>query len=152
MSRLSAICPGPNGWISEAQAALDELATARTLAEVEVRFGSARRLTELVLGFPVSGGHATRRAIRAVGRLLCHRLGPSIAVEALTWAASLSNADDTPTTEALLELAYESPGTYHASRLDNPPACVEVIRSVNRHSRRKQMLFELWTHTTRGSL
>ena len=64
LSQLFAICPGPNGWISGAQAALDELATTRTLGEVEVCFGSARRLSELVLGFPVSGGHATRRAIR----------------------------------------------------------------------------------------
>ncbi len=126
---------------------MDELSGARSLAEVEVRFGSARQLTELVLGFPVSGGHATRRAIRAVGRLLQHRLGPSIAAEALTWSASVAVAVDSSVIETFLEFAVEAPGTYRPWPLGKRPVVIEAVQSLSNPSSRRRMVCELWTHT-----
>ena len=146
-SQVTAISPGPHGWIPRAQVALDELSGVRTVAEVEVRFGSARQLTEEVLGFPVSGGHATRRAIRAVGRLIQHRLGPSLTAEALTWSASLASDLDSSTIEAFLEFTAESPGVYRPWRLGNPPDVIEPIRAFASPSSRRGKLCELWTHT-----
>ena len=146
-SQLTVITPGPDGWVPQAQAVLDELAAARTLSEVEDQFGLARRLTELVLGYPVSGGHATRRAIRAVGRLLCHRLGPSVAAEALTWAGSLPGEVGTTTIETLLEFVEEAPGAYRPWRLDAVPVPFDRAQEVLRDRPGAQALCELWSHT-----
>ena len=116
-SQFTDISPGPHGWVPQAQSALDELSAVRTLAEAEARFGSARRLSELVLGFPVSGGHATRRVIRAVGQLLRHPLGPAIAAEALSWAASIADAVD-----ASQRWARTAPGGWTIGRLPSVPS------------------------------
>ena len=146
-SQLTSISPGPNGWIDGARRALDDLSATRTLPEVEARFGSARRLAELVLGFPISGGHATRRAIRAVGGLLHHRLGPAIAAEALTWSASLAGAVDTATIEAFLEFTVGSIGTYRPWPLDSGPVLLEGVQSFSRSAIRAQALCDLWSRS-----
>lgn len=146
-SQFTDISPGPHGWVPQAQSALDELSAVRTLAEAEARFGSARRLSELVLGFPVSGGHATRRVIRAVGQLLRHPLGPAIAAEALSWAASIADAVDASTIENFLELTVTALGTYRPWRLDDRPAALGTVASLSRAAPKRLMLFELWTHS-----
>ena len=138
------ISPGPGGWILNAQQALDDLATPSTLSEVEDHFGTARRVTESVLGYPVSGGHATRRAIRAVGRLLTHRLGPALCAEALTWAASVARTVETSTLETLLELAGDAQGAYRPWRLEYPPPALEAIATLPRAASRRQALLDLW--------
>ncbi len=145
-SPLTGITPGPDGWIPEARRALDDLAVARTLPEVEVRFGTARRLAEQVLGFPVSGGHATRRVIRAVGALLGHRLGPAVAAEALTWSASLTGAVDTATVETFLEFALEAPGTYRPWSLGNQSVLDQTL-GPDRNPWTAQTLCDLWTRS-----
>ena len=141
------IAPGPGGWILGAQRTLDDLATASTLSEVEERFGTARRVTESVLGYPVSGGHATRRAIRAVGRLLTHRLGPALCVEALSWAASVAGTVETSTLEILLELAGDALGAYRPWRLEYPPAALEAVAALPSAASRRQGLLDLWRHS-----
>jgi len=146
-TQFTLITPGPDGWVPQAQAALDELAATRTMLEVEDQFGSARRLTELVLGFPVSGGHATRRAIRAVGRLLCHRLGPSVAAEALTWAGSLPRAVGTSTIETFLEFAEAAPGAYRPWRLDAVPLPLDRVQEIAHNRPEAQALCELWSQS-----
>ena len=138
------ISPGPGGWILKAQQALDDLATASTLSEVEDRLRTARRVTESVLGYPVSGGHATRRAIRAVGRLLTHRLGPALCAEALTWAASAARTVETSTLETLLELAGDAQGAYRPWRLEYPPAALEAVATLPSAASRRQALLNLW--------
>lgn len=138
------IAPGPGGWVLYAQQALDDLAIASTLSEVEDRFGTARRVTESVLGYPVSGGHATRRAIRAVGRLLVHRLGPALCAEALTWAASVARTVETSTLETLLELAGDGLGAYRPWRLDCPPAALDAVATLPSTASRRQALLDLW--------
>jgi hypothetical protein len=146
MSDLTLISPGPHGWIRGAQAALDDLSTAGDVADVEVRFGTARHLTERVLGFPVSGGHATRRTIRAVGRLLRHRLGPAVAAEALTWSASVAGSLDTSAIEVFLELAAEAPGTYRPWPLGDS-ALFEAIQLAPNPTSRKHPICDLWLAT-----
>jgi hypothetical protein len=138
------IAPGPGGWILNAQQALDDLSTASTLSEVEDRFGTARRVTESVLGYPVSGGHATRRAIRAVGRLLTHPLGPALCAEALAWAASVARTVETSTLETLLELAGDALGAYRPWRLEYPPAALDAIATLPSAASRRQALLDLW--------
>ncbi len=146
MSELTTISPGPYGWIRDAKAALDDLSALRDLASVEVRFATARHLTERILGFPVSGGYATRRAIRAVGRLLRHRLGPALATEALTWSASLAGTVDASIIESFLELAVESPGTYRPWRLGDP-ILLEAIQRAAKPSSRQHPVCDLWLAT-----
>ena len=138
------ITPGPGGWILNAQRALDDLAIASTLSEVEDRFGTARRVTESVLGYPVSGGHATRRAIRAVGRLLTHRLSPALCAEALTWAASVARTVDTSTIESLLELAGDAVSAYRPWRLEDPAAALDAVAALPRAASRRLMILDLW--------
>jgi hypothetical protein len=144
MSVTVSVLPGPRGWESRAQTALDQLSTASTTQEVERLFGTARHLTELVLGFPVAGGHATRAAIRAVGRLVRHELGPAVAAEALTWSASVVGLVDSPTIEAFLEVACEASGTYRPWRLDDRSTLFERLRRIDCLSTRREALFESW--------
>lgn len=144
---LASIAPGPYGWVPAAQLALDELATTSTASDVTTRFGTARRVTEAILGYPVSGGHATRRAIRATGQLLMHRVGPALAVEALTWAAELASSIETSAIEAFLELAGSSVGAYRPWPLGCGPLAFESIREMASPATRKQALFELWNRS-----
>jgi hypothetical protein len=144
MSVAVSVPPGPGGWESRAQAALDQLSTASTTQEVEGLFGTARHLTDQVLGFPVAGGHATRRAVRGVGRLVRHKLGPAVAAEALTWSASVADVIDSSTIEAFLEVAYEASGTYRPWRLDGRSMLADRLRGIDCLPSRRDVLFELW--------
>lgn len=134
----------PGGWVTQAQSALDDLAAMRTLDEVEARFGSARNLCETVLGFPISGGHATRRAIRATGLLLRHRLGPALAAEALSWAASVSTLVDAATVETLLEAASTAEATYLPLRLDERHLLEAHLGRVRLPAQRRRRALDLW--------
>lgn len=117
------------------------------MSEVEARFGTARRVTEQILGFPLSGGHATRRAVRSVGRLLTHRLGPALAAEALTWSATLGPAVETSTIEDFLEVAVHARGAHRPWRLDHAPAALEAVARIPRPARQRRTLGALWQHT-----
>jgi hypothetical protein len=144
---ITTIPPGPDGWVPRAQSALDELSATCTVSEVEARFGTARRVTEQILGFPLSGGHATRRTVRAVGRLLTHRLGPALAAEVLTWSATLGPAVETSTIEDFLEGAVHARGTHRPWRLDHAPAALEAVARIPRPARQRRTLGALWQHT-----
>ncbi len=132
------------GWVLHAQAALDELAEMSTIDEVARRFGTARRLCEVILGFPLSGGHATRRVVRCVGRLLYHRLGPAVAAEVLSWAASAAIVVDTAAIEALVESAEDAPVACRPLRLDDRWDLQDCLRRVVPMAARRRVLLAMF--------
>lgn len=136
--------PVPGMWAIRAQDALDALSTMVTAEEVTERFGSARALTEAVLGAPLAGGAATRRAVRATGRLLTHRLGPSLAADALSWAATYSSVLSPSTIELFLESAGGSEVVHRALRLEDRHPLVEELSRCRSESARRRMLLGLW--------
>lgn len=134
----------PGAWIQRAQKALDELSTMATVAQVEQRFGSVRALTETVLGYPVAGGHATRRAIRATGRALSHRLGPAVGAEALSWAASVIGIVDTSSIEELLESAAAAPAACRPLRLEDRHVLHQHLERFEHRPARRRALLSLF--------
>ena len=102
--------PLPGTWVKPAQEALDTLSTMATIEKVADEFGAARAIAVAVLGAPAAGGSATRPTIWATGHLLTHRLGPALAAEALSWAASVEPAYPLVTVRVLedTELTYIS--------------------------------------------
>jgi len=135
----------PGAWVATAQRTLDELAAMSTIDEVEHRFGTARNLAEAILGFPVSGGSASRKTVRAVGHLLQHHLGPALATEALSWAASITGAVDLSTVELFLEQAARATATHRPRRLEDRHELQAWLRSIPRPAPRRRALFDLWS-------
>jgi hypothetical protein len=106
------VCIEPGSWVVTAQAALDALGECADLAAVEQRFGSARRLAVATLGFAVSGGHATKPVIRALGRALRHPYGPRVAVAPLALCAAVYDALDDRMVVEVLDAASQVGRTY----------------------------------------
>jgi len=132
----------PGGWVRQAQAVLDDLGEMSTLDEVAGRFGTARQLSEMVLGFPVAGGHATKRVVRSVGRLLHHHLGPAVAAETLSWAASAAEVVDTAAIEGLLESAENAPVACRPLRLEDRWELQERLVRIESMAARRRALLE----------
>jgi len=137
--------PFPGAWIIGAQAALDSLSEMTTLDEVTQTFGTARALVEAILGTPVAGGAGTRRSIRATGVLLTHRLGPALAAEALSWAASVIDVVSASTIEAFLETAADSEVTRRPVRLADRHLLAHNISHSTSESVRRLALDMQWT-------
>ena len=76
-----------------------------------------------------------------------HRVGPALAVEALTWSAELASSIETSTIEAFLELAGSSVGAYRPWPLGRGPLAFESIREMPSPATRKQALFGLWNRS-----
>jgi len=134
----------PGTWVERAQSALDELGQMRTIAEVEERFGTARALAEEILGFPVAGGCATKPVVRATGRALQHRLGPAVAAEALSWAASVIGVVDTSTIEALMEAAADAQVACRPIDLADRYQLHDRLGRIRHLPSRRRKLLELW--------
>lgn len=134
----------PGGWVRHAQDVLDDLGEMSTLDEVARRFGTARQLCEEVLGFPVAGGHATKRVVRAVGRLLHHRLGPAVAAEALSWAASATEVVDTAAVEVLLESAESTPVACRPLRLEDRWELQQCLARIGPMAGRRRVLLAMF--------
>lgn len=155
MTHITDYPPIPGIWVRRAQDALDVLSTARTVGDVVATLSSARTITEEILGTPASGGAATRRSIRAVGGLVRHRLGPALAAEGLSWAASASGRVSSSTVEAFLEHIQDAPWVHQPLRLVDRyrlHAHLELCRSERE---RRRTLVRLWEApgvgvTTRG--
>ena len=94
--------PVPGGWLFHSRIGVAQLARCATLDDVRSRFGSARTLTEQLLGFPLNGGHATEPMVQLVGELLHHRLGPAVAAEALALLVEIQQMVPTNTIERIL--------------------------------------------------
>lgn len=94
--------PVAGGWLFHSRTGVGQLARCATLDDVRSRFGSARTLTEQLLGFPLNGGHATKPMVRLVGELLHHRLGPAVAAEALAFVVEIQRMVPTATIERIL--------------------------------------------------
>ena len=109
----------PGYWVDRAQHVLDVMSELRAPDEVAERFGTARAVGEAVLGLPVTGGHCTKPVVRALGRLLHHRLGPAVAAEALSWAAAVADVVDSTTIEALLTMAAGADVTLRPLQLND---------------------------------
>lgn len=139
----------PGAWLDQAQTALDALSELTTVDQVAEHFGNARRLARTVLGSPASGGHATKPAVRTLGQLLHHRLGPAVAAEALSWAAAVADVADSTTIEELLRTAGDS---YVALRpivlADRPPMIGYLHRQRTPSARRAALLDVRHTITT----
>ncbi len=133
----------PGAWVGCVQRVLDRLGELATLEEVVARFGTSRALTEAVLGHPTSGGTATRRAIRLVGQRCRHRLGPALATEALSWAASIAPEVGVPGVESFLADALHSGSTYRPLILAERDVLVAHVAGAPPH-KRTETLAELW--------
>ena len=116
-----------------------------SITEVETGFGSARTLTESVLGYPVAGGHATKRAVRSVGLLLHHRLGPAVTAEVLSWAASVVDVVDTATIEVLIESAIDAPGAWRPLRLAHRNMLTDPLERISHRPARRRALLTAWS-------
>jgi hypothetical protein len=136
--------PTPGAWVDQAQHAIDALSQMRTGAHVLDTFASTRRLAEIVLGFPVAGGHATRRAIRGLGLSLRNRLGPALAAEVLSWAASVANVVDTTAIELLLESAAGSMLTCRPRSLADRWELQDHLTAFDHMPARRRELLRLW--------
>lgn len=134
----------PGGWVTTAQTVLDDLAEMTTFEQVAARYTHPREIAVAVLGHPVAGGTATRRVIRALGRLLQHRLGPALAVEALSWAASVAEAVDPATIEQFLETAATSDTTFASLRLDDRLGLVTDLDDLGTERARRDRLTTWW--------
>ena len=134
----------PGAWRVVAQEALDDLAAAVTVDDAVDRVGTARAVTVAVLGSPAAGGHATRAAIRATGRLVTHRLGPALAAEALSWAAEFADLVDVATTEALLLHAADATATYRPLPVDGSAPLRTVLAGLPTGAKRRRMLLDVW--------
>ena len=134
----------PGSWTLVVQDALDTCARATTPADIVRDFGSARGLTEAMLGYPVSGGFATKPAIRAVGRLVTHRLGPALAAEALSWAACAAEVVDRTTIEAFLAMAADAPATYLPLRIADRSDLHGLLDTERTSKGRRELLFATW--------
>jgi hypothetical protein len=142
----------PGGWVRLAQAVLDDLGEMSTLDEVAGQFGTARQLSEMVLGFPVAGGHATKRVVRSVGRLLHHHLGPAVAAETLSWAASAAGVVDTAAIEGLLESAESAPVACRPLRLEDRWVLQERLVRIGSMAARRRALLERFGDRPEGLL
>ena len=139
--------PLPGMWATRAQDALDALSDLSTPDEVANTFGSARNVTEAILGTPIAGGAATKRAIRAVGQLLAHHLGPAIAAEALSWAAAIDDWISPSSIEIFIEYATSSASTFRPLRLSDGPqllVCIENAMTGDSETKRRQALLDYW--------
>lgn len=94
--------PVAGGWLFHSRTGVAQLARCATLDDVRTRFGSARTLTEQLLGFPLNGGHATKPMVRLIGELLHHRLGPAVAAEALAFVVEIQRMVSTDVIERIL--------------------------------------------------
>jgi hypothetical protein len=139
----------PGSWVERCQNALDRLAMCSNTDDVIEAFGSARTLTEEVLGFPLSGGAATRRAIRLVGVLVSHRLGPALAAEALSWAACTSKLLDPSTTERFLEDVAHAGSTYRPLEIADRLAICDQLTG-RPPAKRLATLLEMWWKPENG--
>lgn len=108
----------PGAWTRRAKEALDALSGCATVADVADRFGSARDVAVTLLGYPVSGGHATRPVIRRIGALLTQPAGAARTAEALTFAAAASDLVDTAGIEQLLDAALRETVAYRPTGFD----------------------------------
>jgi len=151
MTSCSTQLPVPGAWVIPAQSALDALSALRTIDDVHDCFGSARVLTETILGYPVSGGHATKPVVRAVGSLLHHRLGPSVAAEALSWAASVAEVVDTAMIEALLAAATDAHTVCRPLTLADRLDLQDRLLRIDHRPARLAELLRLW-HDTPASV
>lgn len=142
----------PGGWVRQAQAVLDDLGEMSTLDEVASQFGTARKLSEMVLGFPVAGGHATKRVVRSVGRLLHHHLGPAVATETLSWAASAAGVVDTAAIEGLLESAESAPVACRPLRLEDRWGLQEHLVRIDSMAARRRTLLKRFGDRPQGLL
>lgn len=126
----------PGGWLEVAREAIQRLGRCHTVDEVADEFGSARSLAQLLFGYPINGGHATRPMVREIGRLLHHRLGPAVATEALAVAAEVQHLIDTNTLLAILGLYCEvrsAGGTPGSDELGEVVHRVSVTPPPHRH-------------------
>ncbi len=130
----------PGSWLPQARTAVAALAECTTLAEVSEHFGSARHLAEIVLGFPINGGHATKPMVRLLGELLHHPLGPAVAAEALAFAAEVQHLVPTTTIEALLREYVTVPSARGIPGRDELDDAVESIELEPRQRRHQMTL------------
>lgn len=136
--------PLPGAWVTRAQDALDALSAMATVEEVTEGFGTARALVEAVLGTPVAGGAGTRRVVRGTGALLTHRLGPALAAEALSWAASVADIVSTTAIEEFLEVAADSEFACQPLRLDDRYLLNEHLARCRTDATRRSELGLRW--------
>lgn len=140
--------PLPGTWVRRAQDSLDALAAMVTIEEVADEFGTARTLAEAILGAPIAGGVATRRTIRATGRLLTHRLGPALAAEALSWAASVTEQVSTAAIEEFLEAAAGCEIVRRPLQLDDRHVLNEHLERCRTDPQRRAELAWWWQSRT----
>lgn len=136
--------PLPGTWVLNAQAALDDLARLGTFDEVAANYPNPRVICEAILGYPVAGGSATKRAIRAVGVLLRHPIGPAVAVEALSWAASVSEVLDSTSIETFLEQADDATVALRPLHLDERHDMVAALSGLKTPRQRRETLARWW--------
>ncbi|MCU0271469.1 MAG: hypothetical protein MUF83_22895, partial [Acidimicrobiales bacterium] len=152
MSLALAYPPLPGIWVRRAQDCLDALSAMTTVDEVVAAYGSARAIVTETLGAPIAGGAGTRRAVRATGVLLTHRLGPALAVEALSWAASAAEAVDPATIEAFLEHAASAVAVHRPLRLEDRHVLVGHLAAHPSEAARRRTLYHLWDAGTAHDL
>lgn len=136
--------PLPGTWVKPAQEALDTLSTMATIEKVADEFGAARAIAVAVLGAPAAGGSATRPTIWATGHLLTHRLGPALAAEALSWAASVAELVSASAIEEFLTAATESEIVCRPLRLDDRHVLHGHLERCRTDSERRDGLAQLW--------
>jgi hypothetical protein len=134
----------PGDWVHEAQAALDELGRMASVDEVVATFETARSVTERILGFPVGGGHASGRAVRAVDVLLHHRLAPALVAEALTFAAVVADHVETTTIETLLETAVHAELTWRPVRIADHHPLLDQLSIAHSEDERQRIVLDSW--------
>lgn len=142
--------PLPGTWVQRAQDALDALSAMTTIDEVVDVFGNARILVDAILGPPIAGGAGTRRAVRATGALLTHRLGPALAAEALSWAASAAEMVSPTGIEEFLEAAADSTVVRGPLRLDDRHVLNEHLAQGRTDAQRRRELGWWWRSRTDG--
>lgn len=136
--------PIPGAWVDRARVVLDQLAAMVSADQVIAEFGSLATVVYETLGHVNSGGAGTKAAVRATGRLFQHRLGPALATEALSWAASVSQHLDPASIATFLESGASAEVVYRPIHLDHRDDLVTCFERQNTEKGKLAALTALW--------